>query len=467
MKNMLRLENIICPVCNYSLKSAKVHSNHLHCINCGAAWPLINQRFPVLLQNASAHLHASFKGFVHHRKGLEEERKKWNKLAEQYPQRRLLFEEAAAAITHNLAHAAKIQASIQPFIEAEQLAETMTATGSSGYDFIIYYYLEKDWQQTDANKKVWNKLMAPVLNALDKYAFKRQTAMLLGAGAGRFTWEISPLFHSVCALDNSITMAWTFGEVQKETLFYYDIKFTNNLSRSSHVNLLKAGLPLNEAKVPDNIFYCIADAGRIPVEAHSQDVVFSVYFTDVLPLHEWLPEVKRVIQPGGLFIHYGPLTYHFGTEAYMYAADELEEIFTAQGFVTLLSEVKEEPVAEQKESLLGAHYNNWLWVCRYELPVMMLGMNDCIALNPALRYEITNGFDTDAASTVLLKLGNQTLATSEAVIELLQLVNSNSTIAELITEFSGEYEIDETAANTLLNTLNQLLEQQFISKVKK
>jgi SAM-dependent methyltransferase len=55
--------------------------------------------------------------------------------------------------------------------------------------------------------------------------------------------------------------------------------------------------------------------------------VVSIFFTDVIPLSKLLPEVRRVLRPGGRFISVGPLHYHFTDRAEWLTQEEVRYVF--------------------------------------------------------------------------------------------------------------------------------------------
>lgn len=79
-----------------------------------------------------------------------------------------------------------------------------------------------------------------------------------------------------------------------------------------------------------------ADAFALPFAAGSFDTVLTPWFIDQVPkdIATYLPEIHRMLRPGGRWINHGPLIYHPSrTEvAARYPADELYALFAAAGF---------------------------------------------------------------------------------------------------------------------------------------
>jgi carnosine N-methyltransferase len=49
-------------------------------------------------------------------------------------------------------------------------------------------------------------------------------------------------------------------------------------------------------------------------------------------MSQWWPEVMRVLRPGGVFIHFGPLQYHFNSLHDNYSATDLRAYIQAKQF---------------------------------------------------------------------------------------------------------------------------------------
>jgi hypothetical protein len=92
--------------------------------------------------------------------------------------------------------------------------------------------------------------------------------------------------------------------------------------------------------------------------------IFSVYFTDVVPLSRLLPEIWRLLEVGGTFVHVGPLGYHFDDVNEHLSAEALIERFRAAGFEVSAPRWLTTTHYAARESLYHAHVDNMAFTAR-------------------------------------------------------------------------------------------------------
>jgi SAM-dependent methyltransferase len=120
--------------------------------------------------------------------------------------------------------------------------------------------------------------------------------------------------------------------LRKGPLSVCDLTTRNASDAASQAHFFEArARPTGARRVPP-VRYAVADATALPFADRSWPLVVSAYFTDVLPLSRLLPELWRVLAPGGRFVHVGPLGYHFDDLAEHLPADELVDAFRFAGF---------------------------------------------------------------------------------------------------------------------------------------
>ncbi len=150
---------------------------------------------------------------------------------------------------------------------------------------------------------------------------------------GRFALKCATLFKRVSAIDTSIPMGLAYRLLVERPFVYYYIDQRNCERTRDQVRRVE--LSINEKQFDnsaiDKMDYIVADATKLPLPSSSVNAAFSVYFSDVLPWKRMLTEVSRILQPGGLFIHCGPLQYHFDEPREMLSVEEVRNLVADLG----------------------------------------------------------------------------------------------------------------------------------------
>ena len=195
-------------------------------------------------------------------------------------------------------------------------------------------YLRRDWGSQRESQAEVATIETRVSQLLHAYCNDTDSLLVLGAGAGRFAYDLSALFHTTVAVDISIVMAHLYQHIQQSDINFYHIMLKNAKYNDQQCQLIKTSINSSKNKLnkEKNFIYTVADASSLPLKAHSISAIVSIYFTDVLPLSKLWPEVIRVLKPGGVFIHYGPLQYHFDDIDECYSAEDLKSYLESQQF---------------------------------------------------------------------------------------------------------------------------------------
>ncbi len=220
-------------------------------------------------------------------------------------------------------------------------------------------YLKRDWQAADEFAEV-QQTMDRLHGLLKAHDSDRKIALVLGAGTGRFAYDLAPLFQQTIAIDASITMGSLYYQLLQSDLRFFQLHLKNAKIAHDQEELIHASIQ-HTTQHTHTPLYATADACQLPLAPHSVSVIFSIYFTDVLPLDTWWPEVIRVLKPGGLFIHFGPLQYHFKSLFMCYAADDLRTAIQQSAF-----DIHNENWAPlnhlSSSNHVEQHYQNWSFV---------------------------------------------------------------------------------------------------------
>lgn len=224
-----------------------------------------------------------------------------------------------------------------------------------GYLLEVFAYLWRDWGGSDAAEREIDRLVAAVRSGLPA---RRGLAVVPGAGTGRLAWELRRDFDAVVAMELSPAMAQCHRAATDGGLEAFRIASKNVPSPRSRIAPIDARVrkPAGEG----TLRFCVADASQLPFQDASVSAFVSVYFTDVLPLPTLLPEVLRVLEDDGAFVHFGPLAYHFGDRGAMLSAEEVVHVLEASGFeVTLREWVKLDHLG-MPGIMAGQSYDNLL-----------------------------------------------------------------------------------------------------------
>ncbi len=152
-------------------------------------------------------------------------------------------------------------------------------------------------------------------------------AVVLGAGLGTHARMIAPTFDSVVAVELSPAMTLAAVAAEAAPITLAEINERNAWKVDDVVHEFAATLP----PLPPNVTRCVADALQLPLADGAAAAVVSVFFTDVVSLASLVAEARRVLQPGGVFVHIGPLGWHFYRPGEMWSAEEARAIFAAGG----------------------------------------------------------------------------------------------------------------------------------------
>ena len=196
-----------------------------------------------------------------------------------------------------------------------------------GYHFNdALYYLWSDWAGTPAGERQIATIQQLVSANSRRYCDHRGRAVYLGAGLGRYAFEGGKHFSSVLAVELSFACAALFTAVRAAPIDFCMVHW-GAASEHELVEIHRAVFPIESGGT--NVDYVIADARALPIADASLDAVISIFFTDVVPLSMLLPEVRRVLRPGGRFINVGPLAYHlhFTDKAEWLTQEEVRYVF--------------------------------------------------------------------------------------------------------------------------------------------
>ncbi len=347
-----RLDGVIspplcCPRCKRPLRG-EAESGATDCPSCDVTFPRVHG-LPILVNDPSAYLAGSYLalsrtrsqlvGAIAELEGLEAD--------PALAYRHAVFRDVAGGLRTNLAlldaQRSRLRAVTAPLQRLAARASDVAARVSArvpvrrwprlarfpahwptGYNFdAALEYLRNDWSGTPEGAAQVAVLGGLLEESLARFCGPSSDAVYLGAGLGRHAFEGAKVLGSVLAVELSFAAADLMASVREAPVSFCMTNWHGAATAAEIVARHRATLlePL-----PRNAAYVVADSLRLPVADASVDAVVAVFFTDVVPAPTLLPEVRRVLRPRGVFLHLGPLHYHFKSRAYRLAQDELRHL---------------------------------------------------------------------------------------------------------------------------------------------
>jgi amino acid adenylation domain-containing protein len=330
-----------CPHCRAPLHGA-AGGLEVACPGCGREFPFANQ-IPVLLRDPEGHLRRSLAAADAYLRETEDTLS-FLDLIEQdddLAYRRPFARRVRPALLDNFALARSQAAAIRAAIEGCSRTPTPqsppVAPAEGQHPAAAFYglrnlgYLRVDWAGTPEGERQIAAVLAALGGQLSRYCDPAGSAVVPGAGTGRYLYEIAGHFDEVIGLDDCFCYAHLFRRIREEPVPFAELHLYMPVGGETAVSRHLARFAGDHARL-DKVRYALADARRMPLADGSQSAVISIYFTDTVTAEGLLREAHRVLRPGGRFIHYGPLGYGFVDPRALLMPEELLELAARIGF---------------------------------------------------------------------------------------------------------------------------------------
>ena len=455
--------NSICVICKEKLVSANLY---LKCENCKKSYPFIDNEIPILIENASYHLttaYFQYSGFI--KESINEINRLKIEVEKKVPRKEIL-KKIITAKEHNLSFIISYRDRLREFTSIEEVSNF---DGKKLQYMNNFNYLRRDWVWSKDGEKELTIIREQVNKYVKKYSMDNGSSLFLGAGTARLAWDFKGIFNEVYAVDNSFTMVNMFHDLLKEDLTFYEVNTKNVKKSSDFTKRLTASIKSPNKEIEKgNINYFVGDALNLALPDNSVSVVFSIYFTDVLPLNKLIKEIKRVLKPGGVLIHFGPLEYHFNKTEDMLASDEVKTLLKQHGL-----EVEEEKFVKLAH-LNSKLYENWSFVATNLLDndILELDFNfeSTLILTDKVNYLIKGELSSNQNETELTELISTTGKVYEGastVLDILRTIDGQKTVKQVIYDLGNKYNIeDKDIELTIFNTLKFLIQEKLLSILK-
>ncbi|VDD83944.1 unnamed protein product [Mesocestoides corti] len=207
----------------------------------------------------------------------------------------------------------------------------------------------RDWSSLGAAER--EESYEPVLNEIKELYWSSDRnlseirILVPGAGLGRLAWELASSGFSCQGNEWSLYMLLpayfilnTCKKANEYTLHPWVTQFCNNLSRENQMAAVTVP-DVIPTDIPSGVQFSMVagDFLEVYTEPDSFDCVATVYFIDTAHnILEYLDAIWKILVPGGYWINFGPLLYHFadmpGQDSIELSYEELRNTFQLMGF---------------------------------------------------------------------------------------------------------------------------------------
>jgi|GEM_PF-781760 carnosine N-methyltransferase len=463
-------EDLICLHCRQALELESL--DVFVCRHCHITYPLPGG-IPVLLKDSSTYISGMFSQYSRHLLSESQLVKELEISAAKNPRRKNMLLNWKQAIDGNSLYIKEIQDTLQKSADINQLASSLLQPSEISYA-TGFDYLRRDWCWLPEGEQEIEVIEQNLESQIARYAPDFDNVLIIGAGAGRVAWDMRKLFSRVYAMDKSFLMAHQFHRLFKEDIRFFEINTKNLMHNGDGIRMHRASLlspweseqPLPEM---DTVNYFVGDALSVPIRDHSLSCILSVYFTDLVPLHSYLQEIKRLLKPGGLFIHFGPLDYHFENLTDRLSANEIRAEFSAAGFSWGAEKEVISTHLKSSVSMVYKTYKNWMFSAIRKPDTdhsAALLESSVIRLKREVLYETKGSITVDRELlkevNIVLPAGD-TYQGADSVLDIIRLVDGQKTISEVVDMLATEYDLSsQSSRREVMEIIRSLIDKEII-----
>lgn len=458
-----------CIHCDQPLTIAFPTAAEVIC-GCGRHYPVISG-IPVLVDRIPSYLAEAYYLYYQHTASLDYQ---VNVVRDNFafvPSRQDVKTTFIEALQHNRRAVERIVKVLEPYTSVQEVLRVQTNPLNETHRYLKDFdYLRRDWGGDEEGEAQLAVINASLQRAVEEFLPDKGQILILGAGTGRIAYEFTKQFDTVLATDLSFSMAYHFHEVLRNGVSFYELNTQNVYYRHAFTRKINAQQRNTDARLrPEAVQYFISDVKRLPLQDHSVACIASVYFTDVLALRLWLPEVKRVLKPGGVFMHFGPLGYPFEDFREKLSAEEIMDVFREHQFEILSDDLLTTGHLASPQSLTQTHYKNWMLVTRKSYEATgdgEISLDSILKIRGEIRYRVEGTLSFKAAGNnsncfIFNERGHK-IKGSEFILNLLKRMDGQQTVGEIIRELSASYDIGPDEEAEILQMFRNMADEHLI-----
>ena len=217
-------------------------------------------------------------------------------------------------------------------------------------NWAVFMYISRDWTIERKNEREKNYI--PIINMVQKFLKPETNILIPGAGLLRLGYELAKLGYNIDANDyyfyNVILCDYIFNYSKKNQFCYQPLirSFSNYLTEDAVFK--KYSFPDEDINLEGKgkMKMLCGDFTKLYNDVSNYyDCVITCFFIDTAKnIFEYIEVIERVLKKGGIWINFGPLSYHWvGYEklpSIEFPYDILKQVIQNYGFEFINEETK-------------------------------------------------------------------------------------------------------------------------------
>lgn len=335
-----------------------------------------------------------------------------------------------------------------------------------------FNYLARDWGEDKTYDEI-NDIILFIKKKIKKLQITNTNkALFIGCGCGRYAVDLANQYNSVKAFDKSFPMIWSIHnliKLKELTIYLKDSRNSKNINDTVQAKVIK--ISEKQLKIIKNkVNFFVGNVINMPLKEKSINHIYSIYFTDVLPLKILFKEIDRVLTNNGLFIHFGPLEYFFTNEKEMLTTEEIKSFFKSNGYSIIADDFLPTKHLFSENSLRYRVYDNWFFIAQKTMiNLNKIDLDSTFEIAKNVKLEKIDIFENNCTSIEKYQISfkDKTYSLPQIIYDLLKTNNKKTTLKDSIRKIYLKNNIEKGKDDevVILKIMNDLCKSNFITKI--